>query len=268
MHCTDFIFNNIRASDQNYMLCSFDGLDGTVDAGSRIEFTTFSPPDGTKFFKTHSKYNEALTFRFSLTKRPCTSKTMFFSRDEIAFCMRWLVCKEYCYLRFLEKDWENISFHCRLQLEERIIGGNVVGFDVTGTCDAPFGYGPVTTFTLTGSDKYQYIYDDSDEIGETYPKMEIMCTLGTDKNPQAIDIENGDTHTHTIINGCESGETITIGSDFQISSNKRENTILANNFNFKYFCFGNTFDNNITKVKISPNCIVTFSYRPIRKGVC
>lgn len=266
MYCTDFIFNNIRASDQNYMLCSFDSLDGAVDTGSKIEFTTFSSTGGDKLFKTHSKYSEALGFRFSIIKKPCTSKNMYFSQEDIAFCIRWLIRKDYCYLRFLQDNWENIYFNCRLQLEQRIVGGHVVGLDITGTCDAPHGYGPKTSFTLTGSHKKQMIYDDSDEIGQTYPYMKIICTTGED---ELIDIENTDEKTHTMIAGCKKGEIITIDQNFQICTDDIEHSsTLANDFNFQYFSFGNTLDNRITNVKISPNCNVTFTYRPIRKGVC
>ena len=92
--------------------------------------------------------------------------------------------------------------------------------------------------------------------------MEMKCIRnGT------ISIENIDMGQITQIKNCTANEIITIDQNFQIASNLPSHSSLPSDFNYSYFCFGNTFLNRVTKVKVT-NCITTIRFKPIRKGVC
>lgn len=267
MYCNDFIFDEIKASDQGFIIVAFDSPAATADAGSKIEFSTVSPSDSGKWLKTSTKYTEPLTFTFSIAKNMCgrPKHECYFNHEDIAFVMRWLVRNEYCFLHLLQDDFEDIFYQCRLQVTEHRIGGKTIGFDIEGTCDAPFGYGEEIEFTLYHSSDTQQIYDTSDEIAETHPYMEITCI--TEADDATVTIENVDTHEFTIIKGCKNGEKITIDQNFQICTDRLSHTSLADDFNYHFFHFGNTFENRVTNVKVT-NCDVLFKYRPVRKGGC
>lgn len=263
MYCTDFIFDEIKASDQGFMIVSFDSTsDATVDAGSKIEFTTITSSD--KWLKTNSKYSEPLTFHFSIGKVNCDEPdNHFLNADDISFIMRWLVRHDYCIIHFLQDGFEEVCYNCRLQVTEHLINGQVVGFDIEGVADSPFGYGEEITIHLYNSDQIQRIFDPSDEIGETYPYIEMSCV-----NSGTIEIENIDLCQTTQIKNCKKGEIIEFDENFQITTSESpHSSTLAKDFNYSYFCFGNTFLNRITQVKVK-NCNVKLKFKPIRKGVC
>lgn len=54
MYCTDFIFDGIKASDQGFCIVSFDSIQDTADAGSKIDFTTIVSGGNKKWLKTNS----------------------------------------------------------------------------------------------------------------------------------------------------------------------------------------------------------------------
>ena len=223
------------------MIASFDSKTETSDAGSKIEFTTISCCG--KWFKTNAKYSEPLTFSFSIAKSLCIpDNEKYFTREDISFIMRWLVRNEYCYIHFLQDGFEDIYYNCRLQVVERVVGGQIIGFDVEGVCDAPFGYGSEMELHFYDSQNVQKIYDSSDEIGQTYPYMEIVCA-----SDGTIEIENVDTGAITSILNCITGEKIIIGQDFQITTDNLSHNI-ADDFNYIFFCFGNTLTNRISYI--------------------
>lgn len=263
MYCTDFIFDGIKASDQGFCIVSFDSIQDTVYAGSKIDFTTIVSGGNKKWLKTNSAYSEPLSFNFSIAKINCNEEdTIYLTGEDISFIMRWLVRNEYCTINFLQEDFEEVSYNCRLQLQERFSGGKAIGFDIEGIADAPFGYGSEIKIVLPDGNYNQSIYDPSDEIGETYPYMEMKCI-----HNGTISIENIDMGQITQIKNCTANEIITIDQNFQIASNLPSHSSLPSDFNYSYFCFGNTFLNRVTKVKVT-NCITTIRFKPIRKGVC
>ncbi len=264
MYATDFIFDGIQAGHQGFMICSFqsDAID-TSDSGCKIEFTTINPSGTNTWLKTNANYSEPLTFSFSICKNVCGNENdMYFNQEDIAFIMRWLVRKEYCYIHFLQKSFEDVYYNCRLQAEQYFVNGKTAGFNITGTCDAPFGYSREQTITLYPVDHIQTIYDDSDEIGQTHPYIELTC-----KTNGMIEVQNISSGQSAMqIKNCTQNETITIGQDYQIKSTVQHNN-LSKDFNYVYFSFGNTFSNRITEVKVV-NCTVKLTWRSVRKGVC
>lgn len=263
LYCTDFIFDGIKASDQGFCIVSFDPVKDTADPGSKIDFTTFISKGNKKWLKTDARYSEPLSFNFSIAKINCNkNNNIYLTGEDISFIMRWLVRNEYCTINFLQEDFEEVSYNCRLQLKERFSSGKAIGFDIEGISDAPFGYGSEIKIVLQESSHIQSIYDPSDEIGETYPYMELKCIRNG-----LISIENVNMGEITQIKNCTTNEIITIDQNFQITSNLSSHHSLPNDFNYSYFCFGNTFSNRVTKVKVT-NCIATIKFRPIRKGVC
>lgn len=258
MYCSDAIFDNVKLSDQGFMIALFD-LEDTISAGSNIEFTsTFNREN---WVKTDAKYSEPLTFKFSLIKNPCDliHETPYFSREDIGFVMRWFVRKEYCYFHPLEDGHENLYYNCVFKATERLSNGQVIGFDFEGTCDAPFGYGEEIVVNLYNSSSVQQLYDGSDEIGSTIPYIEATCI-----SDGTIEIENCDTKLTTMVKNCKAGEVITFYPNYQIKSDV-ERSNLADSFNYCFFEFGNTLDNRVTDLKVT-NCNLLLKYRPKRKG--
>lgn len=257
MNCSDAIFDGVKLSDQGFMIASFSD-DDTINAGSNIEFThTFN---GENWLKTDAKYSEQLTFNFSIIKNPCEPDyKVYFTREDIGFVMRWFVRKEYCLFHPLEDGHENLYYNCVFKATERIANGQVIGFDLEGTCDAPFGYGEEISINLYNSSSIQQLYDNSDEIGSTIPYIEATCVNNGD-----IEIQNCDTKKTTIVKNCKANEVITFYPDYQITSSTKR-TDLAKSFNYCFFEFGNTLDNRVTDVNVT-NCNLLLKYRPKRKG--
>ena len=257
MYCSDAIFDGVKLSDQGFMIASFDNND-TINAGSNIEFThTFN---GENWLKTDAKYSEQLTFNFSIIKNPCElDYKAYFTREDIGFVMRWFVRKEYCLFHPLEDGHENLYYNCVFKATERMANGQVIGFDLEGTCDTPFGYGEEISINLYNSSSTQQLYDSSDEIGSTIPYIEATCI-----NDGNIEIQNCDTQKTTIVKNCKANEVITFYPNFQITSNI-DRTDLAKSFNYYFFEFGNTLDNRVTDVNVT-NCNLILKYRQKRKG--
>ena len=257
MNCSDAIFDGVKLSDQGFMSASFSD-DDTINAGSNIEFThTFN---GENWLKTDAKYSEQLTFNFSIIKNPCEPDyKVYFTREDIGFVMRWFVRKEYCLFHPLEDGHENLYYNCVFKATERMANGQVIGFDLEGTCDAPFGYGEEISINLYNSSSIQQLYDSSDEIGSTVPYIEATCVNNGD-----IEIQNCDTKKTTIVKNCKANEVITFYPDYQITSSTNR-TDLAKSFNYCFFEFGNTLDNRVTDVNVT-NCNLLLKYRPKRKG--
>lgn len=282
LYCTEFIFDGISSKEYDMIICSFDGSsNGETTAGSNIEFTTFKAPNSNKWVKTSAAYNEQLSFTFQICKyRYNQTVSEPISERELAFFMRWLVRKDYKYLQFIQEGFENIFYNCQINVQKYEIGGECYGLTLTATCDAPFGWSEPIRHTLSSSTTATYkLYDSSDEIGVIYPDVEILSQADN----QDITISNEMTGTQTIIQNCKKGEQILLSEDKKASSSEcipverttsdnsggysgSHNTFF-NDFNWKWFSIGNTFENRVNKIIVTGNCDIQLSWRAPRKAV-
>ena len=271
MFCTEFIFDGISSKEYDLIICSFDGnKSGSATAGSNIEYTTFKAPNSNKWVKTGSNYNEQLTFTFEVCKYKCNSVVNEpLSERELAFIMRWLVRKEYKYLRFMQEGYENIYYKCQINAEKYEIAGKCYGLTLTVVCNAPFGWSERIHATISSSTTSSVqLYDSSDEIGVIYPKIEILSKSGTVDAPQDITIRNETTGIEMLIKNCIVNEQITCRNmKIESSEYTSNHTTLFDDFNWKWFSIGNTFDNRVNEIKVTGNCDIELSWRVPRKAV-
>lgn len=274
--CTEFIYDGISSREYDIIICSFDGgQSGEMTIGNNIEFTTFKSPNSNRWMKTGALYNEQLTFSFHICKNPCNNiyKDKFFTERELSFLIRWLVRKDYKWLQFIQEGYENIFYNCQINAQRYMFAGKCYGLTLTVTCDAPFGWSQNMNTTISSStSKTVYLYDSSDEIGEIYPSVDIYIK----ENNQNISIENYLTGSNLTISNCVPGEHITM-NEMKIKSseclkNNDDNyignhTTIFNDFNYKWFTLGNTFDNRENEIKVTGNCDVILNWRVPRKAV-
>ena len=279
VYCTEFTFDGISSKEYNLIICSFDGgQSGEMTAGSHLEFTTFKAPNSSRWLKTSASYNEQLTFTFQVCKyNPfITGKDEPLSERELAFLIRWLVRKDYKWLKFIQEGYENISYRCQISAERYMIGGQCYGLNLTVTCDAPFGWSDIITATISSSTSNTvWLYDSSDEIGEIYPKTVI--SVRDPSGRKYIQSQNTLTRKCMQIHNCLPEEEITIknmgisSTEWKFSETHEcyegQHPTLFDDFNYDWLTIGNTFKNRENEITVTGNCIVTMKWRVPRKAV-
>ena len=275
LYCMEFIFDGVSSKEYDLIICSFNGEEnGEATAGSNIEFTTFKTPNSNKWVKTSAIYNEQLSFNFQICKNPCVSNEPF-SERELAFLMRWLIRRDYKYLQFMQEGFENIYYNCQLNAQRYMIAGECYGLTLTAICDAPFGWSEPINYSLSSSTTATYrLYDSSDEIGEIYPTVEILSKADN----QEIVLSNDMTNVTTSIPNCVDGEKIIL-SDYKIASSSEcvpyiesvgyygKHLTFLDDFNWKWFSIGNTFNNRVNEITVKGNCDINLCWRAPRKAV-
>ena len=153
--------------------------------------------------------------------------------------------------------WEGI-----FDVEEVWFGGMRIGFNLTLTCNRPFGIREpaVHTGILEAGDSFT-IFDSSDDQGYIYPSMVITCLEAGN-----LTLTNSYDERETIIKNCAANEVITITPELQISTSLTSHK-LSNDFNWKFLRIGNTFDNNKNTISSSLKINYDIEYNPIIKAV-
>ena len=275
LYCTEFVFDGVSSKEYDMIICSFNGSsNGEVTAGSNIEFTTFKAPGVNRWLKTGATYNEQLTFNFQICKYKCNQPISEpISERELAFLMRWLVRKEFRELQFIQEGYENIYYNCQINVQKYEVAGECYGLTLTVICDAPWGWSEQMTSTISSSTSTtMQLYDSSDEIGVVYPSIEIIS-----KSSQDISISNKMNGIKMLIRNCVANEQIDIRDKIITSSECYESSVgtgyagnhstLYDDFNWKWFAIGNTFNNRVNEITVNGNCDIKLSWRVPRKAV-
>ena len=266
------------------MICSFNGGDEEPVNGGKIETITFKAPNSNKWIKTDATYKEPLTFSFEICKDPCSiigsQNKLAFSPAEQVEMERWLERKEFHYLAFDDGDMENIYFNSQIKLTEQKKGGQIIGYKLDVTCDAPWGWSEEHVVTISSIDKeIIQLCNWSDEICVIFPSVQILSKEGTVETPQDIVISNKMTNVEMKIKNCVAGEKIFI-HDRKIESSECQETpiglqgehpTLCKDFNWKWFSIGfsigNTGDKRVNEITVTGNCDIQLSWREPRKAV-
>lgn len=282
-----FMYDGLSSQVNDLVIGSFSGSqDGEVGVGN-LSMTTFKSPGSNVFYKVNTTYNNQLQISWSCIKLNCNNPNdIYFTERETANILRWLGHRGYRPLVFLQEGWEGITYNAFLEVQEYQVGGQIVGFNITATCDAPYGWTSqkVSTIISTGTENNPTISDlrdDSDEVGTTCTDMEII--FYEDCN---FEIRNLLTGVIMKINNCVAGEQITV-KDKRISSNEcidqesetsyaysGKHQTLYDDFNWKWFNVGNYYDNDFghsdprqNKIEVIGNCKVTLKWKEARKAV-
>lgn len=292
MYATNFEFNGVQAVDMGLVMGTWngDGEDGEI--GCKVTFNTSKPINCNEWNIHGSHYEEPLTIEWSCIKNICDltdNEDMVITPAEQAYFHRWLECPgKYQYLRFFQDDYEDIYYYCTISITWNKVGGKILGFKLTATCNAPHGYSEVQFINKEniGTGDTFTLYSDSDDIGaQVFDSIEIQALGdGAVNITNDLDIEYSMHNIAMNIDNCKTNEVILInGKTKQITTDRTDHDDLADDYNYYPIRLVN-YDNLVSPTldgysgTISQNrtntytnhgvpCNINLSYRSIRWAV-
>lgn len=257
----EFIFDDISSSKFELIICKFDKSSGIerVGIGSEREFITFKAPLSNKWNDLGSHYTTPLEF----TIQVCKNDLSIINDDEKPKIARWLIRNDGKKWLHLNKiGYEDIFFKCSaIKIEKFTFGEQTYGLEITFICDSPFGYSSIQQKSFNvNSNKTFTIYNDSDDIGNIYPDMQIHITQDCN-----LTITNNIENRIFKISNCSKNEIITIDGERKIITTSNKLHKIYNDFNWKHF---RLVSNNFThknEVVINGYANIELSYRTVRK---
>lgn len=292
MYATNFEFNGVQAVDMGLVMGTWngDGEDGEI--GCKVTFNTSKPINCNEWNIHGSHYEEPLTIEWSCMKNICDltdNEDMVITPAEQAYFHRWLECPgKYQYLRFFQDDYEDIYYYCTISITWNKVGGKILGFKLTATCNAPHGYSDVQFINKEniGTGDTFTLYSDSDDIGaQVFDSIEIQALGdGAINITNNLDIEYSMHNIAMNIDNCKTNEVILInGKTKQITTDRTDHDDIANDYNYYPIRLVN-YDNLVSPTldgysgTISQNrtntytnhgvpCNINLSYRSIRWAV-
>lgn len=292
MYATNFEFNGVQAVDMGMVMGTWngDGEDGEI--GCKVTFNTSKPINCNEWNIHGSHYEEPLTIEWSCMKNICDltdNEDMVITPAEQAYFHRWLECPgKYQYLRFFQDDYEDIYYYCTISITWNKVGGKILGFKLTATCNAPHGYSEVQFINKEniGTGDTFTLYSDSDDIGaQVFDSIEIQALGdGAVNITNDLDIEYSMHNIAMNIDNCKTNEVILInGKTKQITTDRTDHDDLADDYNYYPIRLVN-YDNLVSPTldgysgTISQNrtntytnhgvpCNINLSYRSIRWAV-
>lgn len=267
MYAVDFEFDGRKLSDFGCVLTTFSGLkDGAVPSGADVVFST-AKASGSDFWDLYAtSYDTPFTATFSVCKDPCVGNNATissFTPREVSAIQRWLVRRnKYCKFKLLEDGYEDVYWRGYFTSQQYMLGSSIVGFELTFTADAPYGYLEDVTLHYTPSANTDFTIDSiSDEEGYVYPDVVITLraagtlTLSNTRDEKIMSIKN-----------CTSGEIITIDGSHQIITSSRAAHDLSLDFNFYFPRIFNTYEDTINIYRPSLACNIDVTYTPAIKA--
>ena len=241
MYATNFEFNGVQAVDMGLVMGTWngDGEDGEI--GCKVTFNTSKPINCNEWNIHGSHYEEPLTIEWSCIKNICDltdNEDMVITPAEQAYFHRWLECPgKYQYLRFFQDDYEDIYYYCTISITWNKVGGKILGFKLTATCNAPHGYSEVQFINKEniGTGDTFTLYSDSDDIGaQVFDSIEIQALGdGAVNITNDLDIEYSMHNIAMNIDNCKTNEVILInGKTKQITTNRTDHDDLADDYNY------------------------------------
>lgn len=261
----DFTFRGEALSDYGYVLCTFSqSTISPVTTDSQRTFTSISMFGGKRFPFLFTKYDNAMVVQLSICKDPDADSPTI-TPSEAATIKRWLSSptpQEFTFHNTYDYEYDGIRWYGSFNVEEVHFYGDCVGFNLTFTSTAPFGYYNDVTYSGTVSAGGSIAINDiSDEEGYIYPDMVI--TLNEAGN---LIITNDTDGRTTVVNNCTNGEELLFSHLLQISSSRSSHS-LGNDFNYRFLRINNTYENTINNISFNLSCDYTITYQPIAKVV-
>lgn len=280
MYALDFEYANERLSDYGMMICTFNGSGGTeaVSSGADITFSQAKASGSSRFSLYSFAYENAYTATFQICRLPSSSKTgkaLHLMPDEISAIQRWLCRKVYHRFKIIQQGYENLYWNAVFSTKQIILGGMIVGLELTLYTDAPYAYLDeiCIEYTCQGGIPFQ-LYDESDETGYIRPNLEITILsdqyIDNEGNLQKTKkgifvLSNSMDNKFMQISNCSVGEIFKIdGKNLMIASVGGEHDV-AKDFNYFYPKIINTYEDNLNIYTPSLNCKIRVSYSPVKK---
>ncbi|MBD5087247.1 MAG: hypothetical protein HDT30_00310 [Clostridiales bacterium] len=255
IHANDFTFCGSKLSDFDYIIAAIDNSSSVENSScGNLEILTERPVLSKKDISHGFQYGEGITISFQIVKIDKLSHVPTpVTNAEFEHIMRWLVRPTYNYITF---DTDNdLFFHVKIKVDAIKIGSILHGFELTLTNDSAYGYSK-EYITRIGNHGTGYLEDASSLVGYTYPKLKISIvdsgtyTLTNDLEPDR----------YLRISNCIAGEVITIDCENKTIKSTKPNHDLSKDFNFTFFRFLNTYENNLNRIT-SANGSVDMTYR-------
>lgn len=259
----DFIFRGESLSSHGYVLCEFGGASGTsvVSTDSQREIVSI-PMFGGKYHPViYHIYGGALIVEMSICKLT-NDDNYVITPQESALLKRWLHSQYASELRLCGSEYNGLFWNGLFNVEEVHSAMECIGFHLTFTATAPFGYKDKVTFSGTVDANASIMIDDiSDDEGYIYPDMIITLKSAGD-----LKITNEFDKRVTIVKKCVAGEMLTFTHLLQILSSNASHS-LGDDFNYKFTRINNTYGKTQNKITFSLPCTYSISYNPIAKVV-
>lgn len=266
MYADDFEYDGKYLSDFGFMVCSLDSRSGseTSRKGSEITFHLTPTRGGRRFYSMGSEYETCLSTSFQICKNPefYRDDEMEITGDEFRALSRWLNRREFLWFHgfdWCEPEKQLPWVRATFTLTKIDFGKTPFGIQLDMITDSPFCYGEEVeeSFVFTSEHLSAEFIDRNDVIGECFPALTIKCRAsGT------LTLSDDITGCACAIKNCTNQETITFSGETLIVSCSLGTHDIANDFNYDFFRFANTYDNKINTITASAPCEVTMTYRP------
>lgn len=276
MYLTDFVFDGIKLSTLGYIVGAIATSNNqTASMGSKLELQTIVNRGNSTNQIINTQYNEPISVTFDIIKHSCnTTANNIVEDDEIPFIMQWLNRTEYCrfYPIYNDLSLEDIYFNGTFtEISTIQVGADVVGFTVTFTSNAPYGFGDYPDLEFDTDETYDYFkyYDQSDEYGFHYPDKFII----TSHYNGQICIGSAQMSAHlpedlkeVMIKNCVDGEVITLDCVHKIiSTSSTEHKNISKDFNYVFPRIYKTSQSTYNDFYSLHPCHVKIIYKPIKK---
>ncbi len=267
MFAQEFIFNGQSSKEYGVMICSFNG-ETSVSVGE-IEVTTILAPNKNEHDYYDTIMSGVLSWNFSIIKNNCFDQNdSYFSADEERHIVKWLMGERgYKELLFIQDGYENIYYKAYFQITPHQIGGRTVGYDLTATANASYGY-------TMEYNRVDYFQDENENFKPI--QIQINNDIRTKLYPY-ITIENMSGDTIEIINSDIHGNEICKSIFYNMNMSKNDlilmdsyNDIIQGLDNASSFNYGFLYlvdGMNVLTCNANTNVKFTISYREIRKVV-
>lgn len=147
MFLKNFEYAGRRLTDFNCMLCTFDsqGLE-TVSVGTDISFTSIKNRNSSISKRISADYGEdPYSDVLYICKSNCdNSNNSYFSQQEQREIIKWLNRPEYYKFKPIYEVDSDLYYMGSFNLKAEKYGDNVIGFELTFTANAPFGFAEKT----------------------------------------------------------------------------------------------------------------------------
>lgn len=265
MYAIDFEYNGERLSDYGMIIGSFSSTSvEAVSSGGDIVFNQIKT-NNAKFNLVSSSYDNCYTTTFEIIKNPCISDDMSLSPTLVSQLQRWLSRRQYEKFKIIQDDYADIFWRATFSCKQILIGGKIVGLELTMYTEYPYAFSDEVeiTYDCSGENLTFDVYNLSDEVGVLYPRFEVTLN----ENCEEFIIKNiTDNNRKTIIYNCVAGEVINFSGNTKIftSSNGLHSSI-PHDFNYIFPRLINDYNDRENTFTVNASCRIKIMYAPIKK---
>lgn len=266
----DFEFNGELLSEHGCALGYTDSSSSSSTEGG-VSLTTVKNNDIDMLIS--RQYQNTLTKTFDIIKMSCISGGYdYFTDYDREYLLVWLSQPGFHEFRPIYDNSDIVDvlfFGMFTNITEIALCDKIIGYTVTFTTNAPYGFGyPVEgSVTLNSSNNNFEILNDSQEIGNLYfDEFKVKCGA----NGELILTNNQDESTRrTRITNCKANEVIDFDCKNKLITSSLSHDKLYNDYNYKwprlyrdYLVTHNKFTLDTSKMA---SATITYKYYPIRK---